>query len=106
MSTAPLRMVRSRQLMHQRGGTAYWSESLECGHKLDETPGDVLDQRLKRAARSRRCEKCLRDATRVVCERCQWRGTQQELVGEVTCNCPKCGSTWEVSEVPPLAGGA
>lgn len=32
------------------------------------------------------------------CDRCDWSGTEADLVGDIG-NCPKCGSTWEVTEV-------
>jgi hypothetical protein len=34
----------------------------------------------------------------VQCERCGWHGSEADLVGEATQNCPECGSTWEVTE--------
>lgn len=35
----------------------------------------------------------------VVCDRCRWTGLDTDLVGDAR-NCPQCGSTWEVTEVP------
>lgn len=34
----------------------------------------------------------------VHCCRCHWDGFDSQTVGEVTHNCPNCGSTWEVTE--------
>ena len=34
----------------------------------------------------------------VHCCRCHWDGFDSQTVGEATHNCPKCGSTWEVTE--------
>lgn len=35
----------------------------------------------------------------VACERCGWAGRDTLLVGDAA-NCPECGSTWEVTELP------
>ena len=37
-------------------------------------------------------------ADKTHCCRCGWYGYQWETVGDATHNCPKCGSTWEVTE--------
>lgn len=58
MSKAPLRRVVRRALRRERGRQFYWSESLECGHRLDECLSDPGDRRLRRATSKRRCVQC------------------------------------------------
>lgn len=64
VNAGPLVKVRSRTLRVARGGTPYYSEELECGHVLDECPGDPLDARMRKVALRRRCRECARGECR------------------------------------------
>ena len=73
------------------------------GFSVDLSPlpldGGELHARLVEAAASPSKLAREADAATTHCERCAWEGPTEELVGDAH-NCPRCGSTWEVTEGP------